>query len=72
MLVFLVKGDENVSVFSFVAKPVVKADIVAYELKSKLIVFDVLVKGDENVSEFSLVFKFVIVAYVVEAVADVK
>ena len=57
---------------SDLANPVVNADVVAYELKSKLIVFDVLVNGAENVNAYSLVFKFVIVAYVVEAVADVK
>ena len=38
------------------------ADVVAYELKSKLIVFDVLVNGAENVNIFSFAFKFVIVA----------
>ena len=35
-------------------------------------VFVVLVKGAKNVKAFSFVFKFVIVAYVLEAVDDVK
>ena len=58
----LEKGFEKVNVACFVANPVVKADVVAYDDKSKLIVFVVLVKGAEKVKAFSLAFKLVIVA----------
>ena len=63
MLPVFINGDVNVNTFSFVANPDVNDDVVAYELKSKLIVFVVLVNGAEKVKAFSLVFNDVVVAY---------
>ena len=47
-------------------------DLIAYELRSIVILFTALVNGVENVKAFSFVFKLLIVAYVEDAVDDKK